>query len=342
MFAVVNTQRRRAVREAAVDLIAWQDTLASPELTASTEAKNQIKQKIANAKEQLQKNLRRAYQHVLYLSQPTPDTPRTIAEITFDKDAETALNGQTVWAALAEAQKAFQPGKFNAKALLTNLRPQDYNLPLSEIRDQFWQAPRLPLLPGGETDLRNAIYEAIVNGDIQLIEGDGTTVHVDSPSQINFASHGRRLAPTTPCPKCGLKTCDGKCPDPCPRCGSKDCYGTCDQRQTVACPKCGSVNCDGTCGIICASCGKPDCYGTCGAPPPTTQKSAKIVIAHDTTDAVNYDQVAALLEKLFDLLMNHEVAYIQGNIEVVTSGATADSLREAMESVGLIIGVREL
>ena len=31
----------------------------------------------------------------------------------------------------------------------------------------FWNTPRVPLLPGGDSDLRRALYSAITAGDIE-------------------------------------------------------------------------------------------------------------------------------------------------------------------------------
>ena len=40
VYAVVNTQRRRAVREAATDYLAWQRTHDSPELPGNSSARD--------------------------------------------------------------------------------------------------------------------------------------------------------------------------------------------------------------------------------------------------------------------------------------------------------------
>ena len=73
------------------------------------------------ADDALKRNLRRAFQHILFLTQLSHDLPRQIDEITLEKDVETALDGTTVWKELAEKGKAFLSGQFTAKALLTNL-----------------------------------------------------------------------------------------------------------------------------------------------------------------------------------------------------------------------------
>ena len=69
-----------------------------------------------------------------------------------------------------------------------------YGRPLSEIRDSFWNTPRLPLLPDGEEDLRRAIYQAIRNGDLVLVDHVGNQRTAETPADINMSSAGLRLA----------------------------------------------------------------------------------------------------------------------------------------------------
>jgi len=214
VYALVNTQRRRAAREAAADYLAWQRTHGSPELAANQSAKETARKHMDESNEALKRNLRRAYQHILYLAQHTLDSPRQVVELTLDNDAETALNGTTVWKELAENGKAFEGGKFTAKALLTNLADADYGRPLSELRDAFFQSPRLPLLPGGEKDLQSAIFAAALAGELRLVGADGVEKVADSADTINLSSQGLRLAKPLPkksCPKCGKADCDGTC-----------------------------------------------------------------------------------------------------------------------------------
>ena len=73
-----------------------------------------------------------------------------------------------MWAKLIEEGKAVGVGTFRSRALLVNLRDDDYGRPLDELRDLFWSSPRLPLLPGGEQDLKEAIFEAVSKGDSAL------------------------------------------------------------------------------------------------------------------------------------------------------------------------------
>lgn len=317
-YAVVNTQRRRAAREAASDYLAWQRTYDSPELASNPSARETARQEMQQSREALKRNLRRAYQHILYLTQLSHDTPRQIEEITLENDAETALNGTTVWKELAEKGKVFQAGQFTAKALLTNLTDADYGKPLSELRDAFYQAPRLPLLPGGDNDLRGAIYAAVEAGELRLVGADGIEKAIDSPDTINLTSQALRLAkplPAEPCTQCGRPECDGSCPgvgSVCNKCGKPDCAGDCP----------------------CPECGKTTCGGDCTVSPADTPTQVKFTVVNEITDE-NRGEVTSLIESLFEGLLSGKITYVQGTLTVVASESQAEAIQHSAEALGI-------
>jgi hypothetical protein len=118
VFAVVNTQRRSNVRGMAVEYLARKKTLAAPEIQADDELKATGTKELTAAKEQLEKAIKRAYQHVAYLAQPDPEGERQLEQVTFDDEHSTSLDGTIVWKALAERDKVFDAGAFNARALV--------------------------------------------------------------------------------------------------------------------------------------------------------------------------------------------------------------------------------
>jgi len=138
-------------------------------------------------------SLKRAHQHVAYLAQPDPGGERYLDQLTFDDDNSTALNGTMVWKGLAARDKVFDIGQFGSKALPHNLRDQDYGRTLSDIRAAYYSAPRLPLLYGGDRDLQQAIYDAVNEGLLAVIDPTGAEVAVTAPNQVNLASAGLRL-----------------------------------------------------------------------------------------------------------------------------------------------------
>ena len=93
--------------------------------------------------------------------------------------------------------KAFDISAFDAKALLHNLNDGDYQRPLDEVRDLFWSAPRMPLLPGGDSDLQRAIFQALQAGTIRLVGADGLDRVVTRPGEIGVGQSSLCPAVTT-------------------------------------------------------------------------------------------------------------------------------------------------
>ena len=193
VFAIINTQRRAHARKLAVEHLARKRVADIEAVRADDELFEKAKAEVKDAEDRLKKAIRDAYQHVLYLGEDA-DGNRAVRAIRFDKEGPTSLDGSIVWAALADAEKAFGKGEFNAKALLHNLRSTDWGRPLSEIRDSFWNTPRLPLLPDGDDDLRRALFEAIKEGKVRLVDKDGDERKATTPSEINLSSSGLRIA----------------------------------------------------------------------------------------------------------------------------------------------------
>ena len=111
----------------------------------------------------------------------------------FQEGNQSALSGSVVWATLDNADKVFGQGVFDADSLLHNLREQDWKMPLSELRDMFWNAPRVPLLPGGEEDLSRALYEAITDGKVEIVDNAGAVRTVATAGDINLGINDLRI-----------------------------------------------------------------------------------------------------------------------------------------------------
>ena len=181
-------------RGLAVEYLTRQRALAAPEVQNDDDLKATGTKELAEAKDQLEKAVKRAYQHIAYLAQPDLDGERRLGQHTFDAEHSTSLDGTIVWKALAEREKVFDTGAFNGNALVHNLRDSDYGRTLSDLRAAFYSAPRLPLLFGGDPDLQQAIYDAVTKGTVDIIDGAGDPVAVTAPNQVNLTSVGLRLA----------------------------------------------------------------------------------------------------------------------------------------------------
>jgi hypothetical protein len=147
------------------------------------------------ARRNLETAVRRAYQHILYLGQGDQDDHSRIDRtVMFEQENQSALDGTVVWKALVGQGKAFDISALDARALLHNLNDGDYGRPLDEVRDLFWSAPRMPLLPGGDSDLQRAIFQALQAGDLRLVGADGLDRAVTRPGEIGVGQSSLRLA----------------------------------------------------------------------------------------------------------------------------------------------------
>jgi hypothetical protein len=194
VFAVINTQRRRTARVKAADYLAWKRVCEIAAVRADNELLARAEADRASALQAFEKEVRRAYQHIVYLDVGDDGQGRTMRDVRLEQENQSALDGSVVWAKLQEAGKVAGVGEFDAKALLHNLADEDYGRPLDELRDLFWSTPRLPLLPNGDADLQRAIFEAIQMGQLRLVGEDGLERAVTRPSDIGVGAASLRLA----------------------------------------------------------------------------------------------------------------------------------------------------
>jgi hypothetical protein len=218
VFAVVNTQKRGVARGQALIYLAWDRVAGLDQVKSDDELREKAADERQKARKNLETAVKRAYQHIAYLDlgDDAAGDPRVDRIITLEEENQTSLDGTTVWKKLVEVQKVFEEGKLNSTALVHNLRDDDYGRPLDEVRDLFWNSPRMPLLPKGDADLQRAIFEAIGEGKLLLVGADGTERPVVHPSEIGVGLSSLKLArpvPTGVCPACGGLLHPGQ---PCP------------------------------------------------------------------------------------------------------------------------------
>lgn len=190
VFACIDYQRRRHTRGIATDYLVWKRVANLDAVLGDEEQSARAREERDQAKRRLEKAVKESYQHVIYLSDDGSGG-RIDRSLRLSQKNQSALDGRIVWSALVDVDKAVD--HFDSSALLHNLRNSDWGRPLSEIRDEFWNAPRLPLLPEGEVDLRQALYQAIRDGEIVLIDADGKHRSVTVSDDINFGSSDIRI-----------------------------------------------------------------------------------------------------------------------------------------------------
>ncbi|MER6192593.1 DUF499 domain-containing protein [Streptomyces cyaneofuscatus] len=322
VFAVANTQRRGLARGMATEYLARRRALAAPEVQGDDELKAAGTKELNDARQQLEKSVKRAYQHVVYLAQPDPTGERYLDQVTFEEENFTALDGTSVWKGLVARDKVFDSGQFGAKALLHNLRDQDYGKTLSDIRTAFYSAPRLPLLHAGDVDLQRAIYDAVNTGLLGIIDGSGTEVAVTAPGQVNLASTGLRLARAEhkSCPECGLDSHEGKCLTGQAATSS----GTSATSQSGSA---GSDSAGESSGADAAS---------VGLDTPARDQGVEFAFTSNllaSDDAA--DGFAALFRAFYMTLDERQISYLQGSMRIVLQPDAVEQLRERLQALGI-------
>ena len=229
VFACANTAIRAQARGLASEWLARQRVAQHPTVKADKDMHKQAQEETREAKKRLDSMVRQCYKHIIYLA-PKGDYERSVSFLRLSKDTQSALNGSDVWEELREYRKAFNPGEFNSKALLHNLRDNDYGCPISEIRDSFWSNPHKPLLPSGASELQDAIYDAIASGDIELVNPDNVVYPVHGRGDINLAA-GNRIRRAT-CPTCSKPARDCEGHPTCDKCGKPPADCTCAPNDT--------------------------------------------------------------------------------------------------------------
>lgn len=196
VFAVINAQRRRTARSAVATYLAWARVCEIDAVRVDEEQLQKATEERATARREMDAVIRRAFQYIVYLDvrQEEEDQGRFERVERFEQESQSALDGTVVWAKLVELGKAFGLGEFDAKGLLHNLSRTDYGRPLNELRDLFWSSPRLPLLPGGDTDLQRAIFEAVQGGQLRVVDEGEIERAVMRPGDIAVGSMALRLA----------------------------------------------------------------------------------------------------------------------------------------------------
>ena len=324
VFAVVNTQRRAHARAVAVEYLAWERILDAPEVLADEALREKAKTELSEAKARMQKALRRAYQHVAYLSQPDPDGPRELGQITFEDDSQSALDGGLVWKALVEHEKAFDRYEFTAKALVHQLRENDYGRPLGEIRDSFWQAPRLPLLYDGDADLRVALYDAVRGELLRIVSRDGTEVVVTGPNEINLTSMSLTIALAASAERESKPEITVN-PDP----------AFSGPRPVPSGPNVAAAGPTSVSSGPVSSDPVPSLEGD------AAEKQVTFTVIQRFDDEDTIDKTAALLRRLYEVIERGDSSYLQGQLRVIVKAQHANEIEQIATDAGINVTVHD-
>ena len=199
VFACANTALRAQARGLASEWLACERVALQPTVQGDKDMLRSAKEAAAEARQQLDKRVRQCYQHVIFLA-PKGEYEREVRPLRLRRETQSALSGSDVWEQLHEESKAFNHGEFDRGALIHNLRDNDYGVPLSEVRDSFWSNPHKPLLFEGARELSAAIYQAINENILELVDDAGSTYQVRDHDDIRLGSGSIRLRRATPPP----------------------------------------------------------------------------------------------------------------------------------------------
>ena len=242
-----------------------------------------------------------------------------------------------MWAALDDTDKAFGQGAFDAGALLHNLRDQDWGLPLSELRDMFWNTPRVPLLPAGESDLRRALFGAISAGDVEIVDGAGETRAVTTAADINLGSTELRIQ----------RPSKGQVEVP-------DLTGQSVVNARAALQQAGLTVATGATGVVAGQDTSPGTRVDPGATitltlrprsddpkPPVTEHQVALTVTKSLSDGDVRNAVWRLFNTIADAI-DSDASHVHMTIQLTTPTARKDKLTEAAEQAGLPLAVRDL
>lgn len=316
VFAVVATRGRATARGMAGASLAWDRVAEIAEVRADEELVQQARSARTEAHRNVETAVKRAYQHVLYLDLGDDGEARSDRLISFEHENQSALDGTTVWKRLVDEGKAVDIGTFGGKALLHNLTDNDYGRPLDEVRDLFWSAPRMPLLPEGDADLQRAIYEAVTDDKLLLVGADGVKRTVARPSEIGVGQIGLRLA--KPLAAEELAGSGGAAP------GSLG-----DQEQ-------GAIGGDDTSGGSKSG----DSETTDGGPTLLTEQEIAFTLMTSLTDPSKRDALYDLLGRLMDQLDNGTISYGEFMVKLRIATPSSDELVEGVRAAGGTPNVR--
>lgn len=319
VFAIVNTQRRSQARGAAGSYLAWDRVAAMDAVRSDEELAEQAREEKAEARRNLDKAVRRAYQHILYLGQNAEsDQSRADRAVTFEEENKTALDGTIVWKELVTKGKAFDTSAFDAKALLHNLNDTDYGRPLDEVRDLFWSAPRMPLLPSGDSDLQRAIFEALQAGTLRLVGADGLDRTVARPGEIGVGQSSLRLAK----PKAELSVDDG------------------EDKGTKGVDNFGGSAGSGQGGGADETGSRTDTQQDDGNE--AGEQEVAFTLMTSLTDDAKRESVRQLLRDLANAIDDGAASYAQLSVKVIVDNSVADGIAQDVRAAGTTPTVKEV
>ncbi len=167
----------------------------------------------------------------------------------------------------------------------------------------------MPLLPGGDTDLQQAIFEALQAGRLRLVGADGLDRAVGRPGEIGVGQSSIRLA--KPESRTSAGPADGQAAN------GSDLFG-----ESV-----------GSCGSGGAT-GSGDSTLPIGAATEIGEQEVAFTLMTSLTDDTKRESVRLLLRNLANAIDEGAASYAQLSVRVIVNSAVAEDIAEDVRAAG--------
>jgi hypothetical protein len=189
----VNTQRRDTMVKRARAAYAWR--LATSEMDRELALYQEMVDESKRSIDQLDDEIRRAYQHYVYLVRE--EDGLHAAFVKLEDDQRTALSGNDVWDDMCARGDAVRTVDGLAGSYLHQLLDlSTRNYTLAEVVEKFWRDPAFPMIPN-EGVARRSIFDALRpdadNVQWELVTSAGESLHVANPEQLALNSGDQYL-----------------------------------------------------------------------------------------------------------------------------------------------------
>lgn len=189
VVACVNTQLREPVRKRALDVLSWGAVVGV--LDRGGDQRQEAEAEAKRAEGELDREIRRAYQHFAYLVRSS--TGVHVEWARFEDDTKTALKGEHVWDALQQKGRAAKPRGLSGVYLVTLLSQVPRTLSLRELSQQFTKNPAFPLV-ASDQDVRDAIFQLLSSQDkYEIVGPDGQSLAITSGNDLALGSSDQLL-----------------------------------------------------------------------------------------------------------------------------------------------------
>ena len=186
----------------------------------------------------------------------------------------------------------------------------------------------MPLLPGGDSDLQRAIFQALQAGNLRLVGADGLDRAVTRPGEIGVGQSSLRLAK--------------------PKTGDAAASGPGGDSGAHAGPSGGGSGSSGP-GTYGAGSGSGPTTGTQGpggggggADAAAGEQELAFTLMTSLTDEMKRDSVRLLLRNLANAIDEGKASYAQLMVKIIVDSSVADGIGEDVRSAGTTPTIKKI